>query len=401
MDNKIINLVIWAIVLVASSALSVQFNRANVGGVGGGESKNQLVQVFENTFEPSTCEMLHYLAEEHNERTGDGSSFFTRPPNNEKPLTPIEHAIDSALIEMGDKTKRVEYWSRDEYMNIDAHADIDEAFLEDEGTVRCPLVGHVLYLQVKRGLHAPTCVFPNEKLGWGLNEAAAAEAETDSVEKELVIVPAVEGRILRFQGSAMHSVPNPTHRWLLSKQEESQLRKEDAICDEDDGDDGDDWSEEDDIYEDEEDEEIERSVLLFNTWADDKPGPRGVNGDIATGALPEGIELSKEDVEAYLKSQEALILSEWEEEYGENGEHIRCNPVSEWKTVYVEATGTRATQPQQDNHETCELNVSLMGMEQRRLYPKKYVNLIGDKESIETALEEDSKVSILHLVTNH
>ena len=107
---------------------------------------------------------------EHYERTNDGSSIFVRPPYNDRPLTPIERAIDSALIEMNDSTRLVEYWSRDEYMNIDAHADIDEATLQDESVIRCPQVGHVLYLQIQNGLHCPTCVFPSERIGWGLNE---------------------------------------------------------------------------------------------------------------------------------------------------------------------------------------------------------------------------------------
>ncbi len=357
---------------------------------------NPTVQVFDNTFSAKVCEELHYLAVEHNERTSDGSSVFLRPPHNDKPLTPIEHAIDSALIEIGDTARLVEYWSRDEYMNIDAHADIDEAMLEDEGAVRCPSVGHVLYLQVKQNLRGPTCVFPYEKIGWGLDE------EIKGDKKELVIVPAVEGRILRFPGSAMHAVPNPPDRWLLDKFEESALRasENDIPQDIDVGDKGE-WIETEEEEEDfdryDDEDEVERSVLLFNTWQDGEPGPKGVNGDIATGALPEGIELNEDDAASYLKSQEAQILADWEEEFGENGQLIRCNPFLEWKSIEIEET--EGSKSRIDDAVTFgEFNVSLMGMQNRRLYSEKYARLKGPKEVVKKALFHESKVSLSHLV---
>lgn len=343
-------------------------------------NENSCVRVYENAFSQDSCEMLHYLSIEHYERTNDGSSFFTRPPHNERPLTPIENAIDSALIELGDKTKRVEYWSRDEYMNIDAHADIDEAMLEDEGLVRCPSVGHVLYLQVKPGLRGPTCIFPKEQRGWGLNETG-----NNGNEKELVVVPAVEGRLLRFPGSAMHAVPNPPDRWLLSRQGEKAPRDEEEKYKIEENED-DEWEEDD--YDD--DEEIERSVLLFNTWPDDEPGPRGVNGDIATGALPEGIEISEEDAAAYLKSQEAEILREWEDEYGENGNEVRCNPWAKWTALDIK---TFDSETESADDKPAIIRVSLMGRENRRLYPKQYAKLEGARTLIGNAMMEDSTVT--------
>lgn len=345
---------------------------------------SNLVHVYENAFSLESCEILHYLADEHYGRTNDGSSFFIRPPHNDKPLTPIEHAIDSALTELGDHTKRVEYWSRDEYMNIDAHADIDEAMLEDEGVVRCPQVGHVLYLKVKSGLHGPTCVFPKERKGWGLKEENG-----EGRNKDLVVVPAVVGRLLRFPGSAMHAVPNPPDRWLLSLQEEMELRKQEEDCENEENEDDEEWDDGDEDNEDDE-EEIERSVLLFNTWPDDEPGPRGVNGDIATGALPEGIEISEEDAAAYLKSQEADILREWEEEFGPNGEEIRCNPFSDWSPLNIKCVCS-------ENSSHKGINVSLMGRENRRFYPKRYAELVGPREEMRNAVKQDTRVSVISL----
>mmetsp|Transcript_25882 Transcript_25882/g.38289 ORF Transcript_25882/g.38289 Transcript_25882/m.38289 type:complete len:400 (-) Transcript_25882:4-1203(-) len=343
------------------------------------------IRVFDKAFNSLACDLLHELSVDHNQRTNDGSSIFTRPPHNEKPLSPIEHAIDSALLEIGDESKRVEYWSRDEYMNIDVHADIDETMLEDGGSVRCPLMGHVLYLQVKDGLNAPTCVFPSERMGWGQKEKE--EIQNDGVvEKELVVVPCVQGRILRFPGNAMHSVPSPPHRYLLDRKEERKLRvEESAPCDEDD----DKWLDDedcDDFYDD--DEEVERSVLLFNTWPDDELPPIGVNGDYATGALPEGIELSEEDANAYLKSEEARILIEWEEDYGKKGKDVRCESFSQWEEINVHDRDTNKEAVMQD-----EVNVYLMGNENRRLYADKCVKLKGMVESTKQALKETSIAS--------
>ena len=218
-------------------------------------------------------------------------------------------------------------------MNIDLHADIDETMLEDEEILRCPSVGHVLYLQVQKGLKGPTVVFPLEHIGWGATSTNddgmdMEEHETTTTqtrhEKEAVIVPAVEGRILRFPGSAMHGVPKPPNRWAMSKEEERKLREGEAKCEHED----DEWMDDDeDEYV---EEEVERSVLLFNTWADDGPPPMGVTDDYATGALPEGIELSEEDAASFLQSQESRLLKEWEEDYGPNGERVRCNPRHEW-----------------------------------------------------------------------
>jgi hypothetical protein len=342
------------------------------------------VYVYDGVFPPSACEELYYLA---SLRGDDGSSIFTRPPHNEKPLTPLEHAIDSALVELDDTSKLVEYWSRDEYMNIDAHVDIDEMQLEEERTLRCPKVAHVLYLQVQTGLRGPTCVFPDKKKGWGI------DIDDDATGVDLVTVPAVQGRILRFPGSAMHAVPRPANRWLLSRVEERALRdqeeeeqflNESSLEEEDD----DDWDEDDD---EDEDEDVERSVLLFNTWPDDEPPPRGVNGDYATGALPDGIELDEEDAADFSKTQEAQRLAEWEEEYGPNAQKIRCHARSEWQNVGIQI---RAAEPESVKD---ELRICLMGKKKRRVYFKKIARLAGPASALQMALMKEKEVSLFRL----
>jgi hypothetical protein len=339
------------------------------------------VSVYDGVFSPSACGEMHYLA---SLRGDDGSSIFTRPPHNEMPLTPFEHAIDSALVELGDSSKLVEYWSRDKYMNIDAHTDIDEMQLEEERTLRCPKVAHVLYLQVETGLRGPTCVFPDKKIGWGI------DIDDGDRSVDLVTVPAVQGRILRFPGSAMHAVPRPANRWLLSREEERVLRdqeeeeqfqNESSLEEED----NDVWDDDDD------DDDVVRSVVLFNTWPDDEPPPRGVNGDYATGALPDGIELDEEGAAKFSKTQEAQRLAEWEEEYGPNAQTIRCYPRSEWQNVGIQI---RAAEPESAKD---KLRICLMGKRKRRVYLRKVARLAGPASALQMALMKEKEVTLFRL----
>jgi len=345
------------------------------------------VQVFDNVFSSYVCEELHYESEEHSTRGNDGSSVFTRPPDNIKPLTPIENAIHSFLSTLGDKTQKVEYWSRDEYINIDAHADIDEVELEDENTIRCPEMGHVLYLVVKKGLKAPTCVFPTKLSGWGTNDNMDNNILLSSNVK-LVTVPAIQGRVLRFPGSAMHSVPRPAHRCLLSEEEDRLLQEEEER-------DENDFFDDEDDYEDE-NEEVERSVLLFNTWPDDEPGPTGVGGDYASGALPDGIELNEEDTLSFLQSEESWRLSQWEEEYGVNATKIHCNPQDQWKAIEVLE---EAIAGDDEDFNTESIRVRLMGDKKRRLFSQKFGHLLGSSKILKKALTEERMPTLIQLKT--
>lgn len=382
------------------------------------------VTVYDETFSSSTCKELHYLAVDHSTRGDDGSSLFIRPPNNERPLTPLEHAIDSALVALGDTSRKVEYWSRDEFMNIDVHADIDELHLEEgeedddgkeSGLLRCPKMGHVLYLEVEDGLRCPTCVFPNKRTGWDVmnkdyhhTNRKDKQQQQQQTPVELITIPAVQGRILMFPGSAMHSVPRPTHRWFLSKEEEDILRKEEEAeaqfggddCDEDEDEDEDD-NDDDDNYDDNTglsyndsndydvdygEEKIERSVLLFNTWPDDETGPRGISGDYISGAIPDGVELSEGTLEDFARTKEAQRLLEWEEEYGINAKSLSCNPIADWKQVDVHFHYSDS------EIENGTVRPSLMGNQKRRVSMKKFVCLKGPAPALHKALQEEEKV---------
>jgi hypothetical protein len=363
----------------------------NADNTDNADNEEVRIQIFDNAFSSFACEELTYLTQDHSTRGNDGSSIFTRPPNNDKPLTPIENAIHSFLVTVNDTTKKVEYWSRDEYINIDAHADIDEEQLQDENELRCPKMAHVLYLEVQDGLRGPTCVFPRKRIGWD-----GENVNNDNNDKmiDLLTVPAIQGRVLRFPGNAMHSVPCPADRWLLSKEEERLLiEKEEKECEEE-VDDDDDYYDFDEEEDDDDDEDIERAVLLFNTWPDHEPGPKGVGGDYATGALPEGIELSEEDSISFLQSEGARRLVEWEEEYGTDAKEIRCNPMEKWESIDIVLT---ENEDENDSQNIDEIRVGLMGRQNRRLYHSKFVELTCSSKLLRKALIDEKTPHLIQL----
>ena len=53
---------------------------------------------------------------------GSSAQLFSRSA----PRTTIEAALDSFLDEIGDPAPNVEYWSRQEWRHIEAHADVDD-----------------------------------------------------------------------------------------------------------------------------------------------------------------------------------------------------------------------------------------------------------------------------------
>ena len=284
--------------------------------------------------------------------------------------------MNRILTELGDRsddnnhdeTVVVEYWWRDEYMNIDVHSDIDECLLENEGRLSLPDIGHVLYLQVMEELRGPTCVV-SQYGGW----------KSESATTELVTVPAVQGRLLRFPGSAMHGVPKPMDRWLLSDKEEQALRDEDAEeelkSQEAQDDELQDWEDDDD------ETAPERSVLLFNCWS--KLGPTGVTRDCIGGAFPDGVEIDDAALN-YMAQQEAEIRLEWVDEFGSNGEELACHLKSGWISQQI------LEPPKEDEEEAATIRVSLMGKKNRRLYPKKNVKLRGPVEAFRKAVQQES-----------
>mmetsp|Transcript_21160 Transcript_21160/g.54172 ORF Transcript_21160/g.54172 Transcript_21160/m.54172 type:complete len:408 (+) Transcript_21160:30-1253(+) len=164
--------------------------------------------------------------------------------------TAIEATLTSIVGELGDDCRYIEYWWRGESNGMEVHRDVDEAFcrshqIDGVGLQRCPINGHVLYLDVGAGVRGPTCVWEEEEVctdsgGPSPNEDVRAGAPRTL--RTLHVVPAVPGRLLRFDGASLHSVMGPNCNLLESVEPHigsvkvSQQRR--------------------------------RATLLFNTWRD-------------------------------------------------------------------------------------------------------------------------------------
>jgi hypothetical protein len=335
------------------------------------------IQVYDHVFSPEACQELHELAVDHASRSESSvvHRFGGGGTETTDTMTPLEQALHFLLKEVGDTTTPIiEYWSRDEYMNINAHCDIDERQLENEGTLRFPDWSHVLYLQV--AVRGPTCV------------VLEGENEEENL-TTVVTVPAVKGRLLRFPGHLLHAVPNPPHRWLLSAKEERALRQEEEdelLMDNED----EEWDDDDEDDDDDYDEEIERSVLLFNTWSGESP--LGVLPDTLTGAVPDGIEIDDDDQKAYLDQQQAAQSAEWQELYGPNAESLQCNPRETWSENQPSLLSSQGSED--------SVRVSLMGKQKRRLRVEKQMLLKGSSEMFRSAVGQETQVSQLELLSN-
>lgn len=176
---------------------------------------------------------------------GLGHRTFSRPLAGGS--NTIEKTLDFILSQMGDDSTFVEYWTRQEWRSIEAHADVDEFLAKQQDSAgdntnssdfRFPINGHVLYLKVGSFVRGPTCVFPGRRSGKDLLKGGMKEDD----DVDLVVVPAVPGRLLRFEGDFLHAVPRPADLWLLKfVQGAAKYEPEDE------------WG---------------RSVILFNTWND-------------------------------------------------------------------------------------------------------------------------------------
>jgi hypothetical protein len=270
-------------------------------------------------------------------QAGLGHKVFTRPlvgTNNNV----IEQALDEILYEIGDDTKYVEYWTRQEWRSIEAHADVDEFLAKQQDGVgveaspfRYPDHGHVLYLQVGTNVRGPTCVFPDRKSGGDL--LRPTENVSNHHDVPVVTVPAVPGRVLRFDGSYLHAVPRPADLWLLKFTRGAP------------------------VYSPE--EEWGRSVILFNTWGD-KP--------------PQDVPLDR--------AQPTKVA----------GNETYCAERDKWTEVFSFQHASDAEQTcTQEEEKPLSAKVWLLGNERRRDYAMRTLKLAAP-ESLRTLLTEESRV---------
>ena len=66
-------------------------------------------------FDEEACDAVHAFAA----RDGLGHTLYHRDVG---PSTPLEAALEAALAALGDDAPLVEYWWRDEWKHIEAHA---------------------------------------------------------------------------------------------------------------------------------------------------------------------------------------------------------------------------------------------------------------------------------------
>ena len=110
----------------------------------------------------------------------------------------------------GEACDEVEYWGREAWRPVCAHADIDERCARERGELRFPAAVLVVYVQVEPGLRAPTVLW----------------AELPGGAPVLCAVPAVPGRLLRFDGEMLHAVPQPLTQHLTAAAAEAEIQAE-------------------------------------------------------------------------------------------------------------------------------------------------------------------------------
>ena len=160
-----------------------------------------------------------------------------------------------------------------------AHTDQDEANFnkaldsgEEAPLIRHPQYGHVLYLHQDHEamFQAPTLVFANASTGGEImrstthprNQNGAYGSYDDDMDNvELLAVPNLPGRLLRFDGRLLHAVPRPANLYLRDQRVSQEDRSRKL-----------------------------RSVVLFNVWPiEDPPGievTRPIHNAKRTDELP-------------------------------------------------------------------------------------------------------------------
>lgn len=198
---------------------------------------DSLVEVYDNVLSEETAKWLHeecikWSASEDN---AAGTLVLAFPLKAPERHSPIEQLLNQILVQLypnvTEPTYHVEFWSRRQWSHIWGHQDMDEEWdrqthNQPNTALSSPETGHVLYLNVGKAVQGPTVLW-NVSTGGEL-----ADADMNS----MIVVPAVQGRLLRFQGHLLHGVPRPADVYFSH------------------------------VYEEDNDPQFERSVLLFNTW---------------------------------------------------------------------------------------------------------------------------------------
>ena len=179
--------------------------------------------------------------------------------------TLCERVIDALLQSLGDSSRYVEYWYRDEWISLEVHQDVDEHLAREAGEqrrVRFPESAHVLYLQCGPDVAGPTCIY--------INSSGATGGSGDMPFDTLALVPAKANRLLRFQGDLFHSVPRPALAYLDPCEGGSNLELHVRTGPPESG------------------ASDRRAVLLFNTWGEPPLNVPVVRGPAGAETTPAG-----------------------------------------------------------------------------------------------------------------
>ena len=300
------------------------------------------VVVYDGAIDQSACNLL----DSHLKESGHGHKIFFREFS---PKNVVEALIQSLLASVNDISPIVEYWWRDEWLNLELHRDLDERLASQNGPVRYPDYAHVLYLSVGKQAIGPTILLRD-----------SVESDKEGRFDEISIVPAVAGRLLRFPGKMMHAVPRPPLAYLDPAEGGTNVEL---------------WTRRRPI--DENDPEctiFRRSVLLFNTWTDAPSTQTSETTSASTAVVMKG-------------SQDMQMI---------NVASCVCAPREEWVNVSsssshnsIAGSSSSISQPEKSN---IRLKIGLLGDVRRRERTERYMSLYAP-QSIKNALMQQTPAS--------
>ena len=109
-----------------------------------------LPTVYDGVFSPSACRHIHTAASLGG--LGDECHTLYRRAAT-PPRTALETAVESVLTQLDDRSPLVEYWWRDSWEHVEAHADVDEYLFERDEAFRYPHHGHDTNADVDSDAH--------------------------------------------------------------------------------------------------------------------------------------------------------------------------------------------------------------------------------------------------------
>lgn len=162
-------------------------------------------EVYDGVLSSTDCEKVSIYVQK---QRINGLNVFDRDKITKlEHMSSIERLLDDILQQLGDESRWVEYWWGLNWISHDMHRDVDERMCFEQGLIRFPRNGHVLYLDKDEGITGGQTVV--------LTEGVSIEGEGE-VQRDLYIVPPQPGRLLRFNGSLLHAVPRPSLEYFLN-----------------------------------------------------------------------------------------------------------------------------------------------------------------------------------------